>query len=135
MWISSVDRDSGFTNGRYKFKITHGVKKNVKIPFILSLLCISYVAVDSPGELLIAAKFAFLIGAIFQLVVGLALLIAAAHICFIKVKRTKRKRFWMTIGCSLALLGMLFLLGALIAFTNYLAALEIIYEVKRAAMF
>lgn len=114
--------------------MVHGVMESVKIPFILPLLYISYVAVDSPGELLIAAKFAFLIGALFQLVVGLALLSSAAYVCFVKVKKTKRKAFWMTIGCSLALLGMLFLLGSVIAFTNYLAAVEIIHEVQRVGI-
>jgi len=118
----------------YKFKMMHGVKESVKVPFMLFLLCISYVAVDTPGELLIAAKFAFLIGALFQLVIGLALLVSAVYVCFIKVKKTKRKVFWMAIGCSLALLGMLFLLGSVIAFTNYLASLEIIHEVQRVGM-
>lgn len=87
--------------------------------------------VQNTGDLAEAATLAFLMGAVFQLVVAAALFGGAVFIYSRKLnpvikEKTKRKLLWRVITYVLILLGIFFTLGSILSFANYLAALEIV---------
>lgn len=106
----------------------------MKLPLMLFLLLVAFMAIaiaaittQDPG-LLIGSKLAFLIAAIFQFVIAIALFCGAYSFYLKKVKGVRgRKPFWVCIVYVMIILGMFFLAGAYVAFTHYITMLEIIH--------
>ena len=76
---------------------------------------------------MVAAKFALLIGAIFQFIIAVALLGSAVYIYLKRMRGNKNRETSLTISVLvLIILGLFFIFETALAFAHYLAVQEVL---------
>ncbi len=90
--------------------------------------------IQTPMEMLVTAKIAFLIASIIQFVIA-ALLLCGGYIFYHKkIKRHKNRYFWKCVVCLMLILGVFFLIGCIVTMMHFFKVVELGHEVWRTAI-